>query len=629
VLDMAIKRWLYLIITLCMSIHVLAQAPNCPSGFATSGACGIAASGSGGQAWQLTGPAPALSGTSAILVQANAGHNGWGMIYQTAENVQAFTWTTTFVGNGNNFVLVLQNANNNGSPTGFSSGAGGEAGFSQMAGGSNIAPNFVFAVEIDQYSPLTQSGSFTYSSAQWYQTLETPAIPTNYNSGYLSLFPITKLSTSPVPLNNPPGTQGPGSATTDVFSATLIYDGYNLTLNLYDVTAGGTCTPTTSGTCFSQTWTGVYIPEIVGSNTAYVTYTAGTSESNTPVLLVKSSVFTSQTPTGTPSFTAWNANSTYNIGTTSAASPVYSVAPGTYSTAQTVSLSVSTSPHNYICYVLQSGTGAPAFYPMVDMNGGCTKGTVYSSSITISSTSTLYAIAGSDNAAFGSQSSPAGLGPPSTIVKGVYTISSQATAPSCTPGSGSGTSVLVTCTNSNSGTTIMCYTEDGTNPVTNLAGTNCSNGTPLTGSSNTINITSTVTTLNVVAGTSTDSDSSISSYGPYTINPAAATPTFSPIAGTYTSVQSVTISTTSSGAIICYRTDGGTPATNGTTGCQAGSTLYSSPVTVAMSLTLKAIAGGTGYTDGSVGSAAYTINLPIVGSGVATKSVFTPGSVIK
>lgn len=88
----------------------------------------------------------------------------------------------------------------------------------------------------------------------------------------------------------------------------------------------------------------------------------------------------------------------------------------------------------------------------------------------------------------------------------------------------------------------------------------------------------------------------------------ANTPTFSPVAGTYSGAQSVTISTTSIGAIICYSTTA-TPATNGTTGCTTG-TLYVSPVAIVATSTLQAVAGGTGYTDSSVGSAAYTINNP-------------------
>ena len=50
----------------------------------------------------------------------------------------------------------------------------------------------------------------------------------------------------------------------------------------------------------------------------------------------------------------------------------------------------------------------------------------------------------------------------------------------------------------------------------------------------------------------------------------AAAPTFSPAAGTYTSAQTVTISTTTSGASIRYTTDGSTPS-------ETAGTLYSAP----------------------------------------------------
>lgn len=81
----------------------------------------------------------------------------------------------------------------------------------------------------------------------------------------------------------------------------------------------------------------------------------------------------------------------------------------------------------------------------------------------------------------------------------------------------------------------------------------------------------------------------------------AATPTFSPVAGTYTSPQSVTISDTSAGATIYYTTDGSTPTT--------ASAVYSSPLTVNATTTVKAIASGGGFTDSSVGTATYTIKV--------------------
>jgi hypothetical protein len=80
-----------------------------------------------------------------------------------------------------------------------------------------------------------------------------------------------------------------------------------------------------------------------------------------------------------------------------------------------------------------------------------------------------------------------------------------------------------------------------------------------------------------------------------------ATPTFTPPAGSYSSAQPVTISTTTAGASIRYTTDGSTPSS--TVG-----TVYVSPVVVSSSLTLKAIAYKTGMTDSTVASGVYTIS---------------------
>ena len=85
--------------------------------------------------------------------------------------------------------------------------------------------------------------------------------------------------------------------------------------------------------------------------------------------------------------------------------------------------------------------------------------------------------------------------------------------------------------------------------------------------------------------------------------PTVATPTFSPAAGTYTSAQSVTISTSTSGASSRYTTDGSNPTA--TTG-----TVYSSPVAANATTTLKAVGYATGFATSPVATAVYTINVP-------------------
>jgi len=99
---------------------------------------------------------------------------------------------------------------------------------------------------------------------------------------------------------------------------------------------------------------------------------------------------------------------------------------------------------------------------------------------------------------------------------------------------------------------------------------------------------------------------SLSGTGTSSGGGSVATPTFNPSAGAYSSAQSVTISTTTAGATLCYTTDGSTPTANGAGTCTQGTT-YSSPVNVATSETLKALGSKSGYSDSSVGSAAYTI----------------------
>jgi hypothetical protein len=109
----------------------------------------------------------------------------------------------------------------------------------------------------------------------------------------------------------------------------------------------------------------------------------------------------------------------------------------------------------------------------------------------------------------------------------------------------------------------------------------------------------------------------------FTINDlAVAAPGFSPAAGTYAVDQSVTLSTSTSGATIYDTTNGAAPTT--------GSTPYSGPIAVrgdGTSVTVRAIAAKAGMTTSSIASAAYAIDYPgaaastIVGHEQAKESV--------
>jgi len=100
----------------------------------------------------------------------------------------------------------------------------------------------------------------------------------------------------------------------------------------------------------------------------------------------------------------------------------------------------------------------------------------------------------------------------------------------------------------------------------------------------------------------------------YTITPSGtvATPTFSPAGGTYTSTQNVALSCTTTGATIRYTTNGSEPTSS--------STVYSSPINVSSTTTIKAKAFKDGWTPSSTASATYTIS-----GGTPGEMVLVPG----
>lgn len=125
--------------------------------------------------------------------------------------------------------------------------------------------------------------------------------------------------------------------------------------------------------------------------------------------------------------------------------------------------------------------------------------------------------------------------------------------------------------------------------------------TPTTGStlySGPISVSSSET-IKAIAVTDGVNNSNVSSAA-YVINGAVATPTFSPVAGSYVGTQSVSISSTTAGSTFYYTVDGSTPTTS--------STLYTGAISVAASETVKAIGVKANFVNSAVGSAAYVIS---------------------
>lgn len=176
--------------------------------------------------------------------------------------------------------------------------------------------------------------------------------------------------------------------------------------------------------------------------------------------------------------------------------------------------------------------------------------------------------------------------------------------PTFSPVAGTYSSTQTVTISTSTGGATICYTTDGSTPTADGAGT-CLHGTTY---SSPVSVASSLT-LKAVGSLSGDADSSVASAA-YVISGTVATPTFSPAAGTYFATQSVTISTSTGGASIIYTNDGSTPTVTALTCTITHGTLYSGPVSVATSQTLKAIGCLASSNASSVASAAYTISSP-------------------
>ena len=171
--------------------------------------------------------------------------------------------------------------------------------------------------------------------------------------------------------------------------------------------------------------------------------------------------------------------------------------------------------------------------------------------------------------------------------------------PSFSPHGGASTAnVTVTVTVATAGATIR-YTTNGVDPTT-------SDTTIASGSTLTISQTTTLKALAWLSGSPT------SNINQATYTLTVVMPTISPNGGSNLAVgQSVTMSTTTSGAQVRYTLDGSTPT--------AASTLYSSAVSITTGTTVKAIAIKSGWSDSAVRPATFSFNY-----GTLAAPVFTP-----
>ncbi len=181
-----------------------------------------------------------------------------------------------------------------------------------------------------------------------------------------------------------------------------------------------------------------------------------------------------------------------------------------------------------------------------------------------------------------------------SVRTGIYSANQTLTLTSATPGAA------------------ICYTTDGTEPV------GCPN--PYTAA---LSITSSQT----IRARATKAGVPDSNADGAVFTTKVATPTFSPIAGSYTSTQNVTLSSTTSGATIRYTTDGSTPT--------GASTAFVSAFPISTTTTLKAAGFKSGWTNSDTSTAIYTLNLgsvaaptasPVAGTYVGSVTVTLSGT---
>jgi N-acetylneuraminic acid mutarotase len=273
----------------------------------------------------------------------------------------------------------------------------------------------------------------------------------------------------------------------------------------------------------------------------------------------------------------WRFNAPEAATEPAAATPTFSVPGGSYSSTQSVTLS-DTTPNATIYYTTNGTTPTSS-------------STQYAGAISVSSTETIQAIA----VATGYTDS--------AVASATYTITLPVATPVISPAAGTYASTQsVTITDSTAGAMIY-YTTNGTTPT--------ASSTPYTGA---ISVSSSET-IEAIAVASGYANSAVASAA-YTIQaPVAATPNFTPAAGTFTSAQSVTITDATAGATIYYTTNGTTPT--------ASSTEYTGAIAVSATETIEAVAVASGYANSPVASATYTINLPAAATPVISPAAGT------
>ncbi|MDM8525122.1 chitobiase/beta-hexosaminidase C-terminal domain-containing protein [Desulfococcaceae bacterium HSG8] len=175
---------------------------------------------------------------------------------------------------------------------------------------------------------------------------------------------------------------------------------------------------------------------------------------------------------------------------------------------------------------------------------------------------------------------------PSETVTGKYTITGTVETPGFSPSPGrytGGQTVRLSCATSGA---VIHYTTDGTEPWEN---------SPVYSDPVSVSASTTIRAKGFKDGWKP----SVTSAGTYTITGTVSSPVFSPAPGTYLTARSVTLSCDIAGASVYYTTDGTDPTED--------SLLYTSPIPVSSSMTIRAKAFKSGWGSSVVTVGVYTI----------------------
>ena len=422
-----------------------------------------------------------------------------------------------------------------------------------------------------------------------------------YTNGTIPTLPSVNLSSTAINLHSG-----------HLMDAHFAYDGTNLTLTLTDTVTSAAVTEVFP----------VNIPSLVGASTAYVGFTGGTGgHTATQEVLswtyVSSSAGVAATPAFSPAGGTYATSQSVTISDTTTGAAIYyttdGTAPTTSSTRYTGPVTVSASQTLQAmaaasgfgssavakaAYTISAALPAPVFslaagtYPtaqsvtLADATAGATiyyttNGTTpttssarYTGAISVSSTETLQAIAVDT----GYSNSP--------VATAAYSINPALPAPTFSVAAGTYTAVqAVAIVEAAAGATVY-YTTDGSTPTTSSARYT---GPVSVGA---------VETLHAIAVETGFTNSAVAT-SVYVVIPLLPAPTFSVAAGTYNSTQSVTLSDIIPGTTIYYTTNGTAPTTS--------STLYTGAISVSSTQTIEAIAVETAFTSSPVATAIYTI----------------------